>query len=90
VGLKGSHVSLVIPRLHINGADGLGNSLGLVCLPGLVLLDTLCLDPLGLLVILIIRAEKIDLLVILSSLGRGSATSPMKVDESTNNGVSIC
>jgi len=81
VSLKGSHVGLIIPRLDIKGAHGLGNGLGLGGLLGGVLGKTLLLDLLGLLIdLLIVRAEKVDILIIIggsgSSGGSSSGTGP--------------
>lgn len=73
MGLKGSHVGLIIPRLDVEGAHGLGSGLGLKSLLGGVLSDALLLDLLGLLInLIIIGTKEVDFLIILLDGGGGS------------------
>lgn len=75
VSLKSGHIGLIIPRLDVEGAHGLGDGLGLLGLLGGVLGKTLLLDLLGLLIdLFVVRAEKIDILIILLSGGSGGGS----------------
>lgn len=87
VSLKGDHIGLIIPRLDVEGAHGLGDGLGLVGLLGGVLGKTLLLDLLGLLIdLLVVRAEKIDILIILLSGGSGGSGGRGTPIKKKNNG----
>lgn len=72
--LKSLHVGLVIPWLDLKGDDGLGSGLGLASLLLLVLGNTLGLDPLSLGILLVIRAEEVNLVIVISGAsGSGSS-----------------
>jgi hypothetical protein len=68
VSLELVHVCLVIPGLNVKGDDGLGSRLYLAGLLLVVLGKTLSLDTLSLLIDLIVRAEQVDIIVVLLSL----------------------
>lgn len=59
----------------------LGDSLGLVRLLGLVSSDTLSLDPLSLSILLIVRAEEVDIVFIFSSSRGGSRSRATSTTE---------
>lgn len=83
--LKSLHVSLVIPRLDLESDNRLGDLEGLTSSKLLLLLGLLSLvvlsnsfglDPLSLLIgFLIIRAEKVNLIVLLGGSGRREGVS---------------
>jgi hypothetical protein len=69
-GLKSDHVGLIVPRLNVKGDDGLGGRLNLTLLLLSVLLQALLTDPDGLgILLLVVGAEKVDILIIILSGG---------------------
>lgn len=69
-------VGLIIPRLDVEGDDGLGGSLGLAS--GLLLLvlgESLGLDSLSLGILLLVRAKEVNIIVVLLLFGGGGSSS---------------
>ena len=71
--LELSHISGIIPRLDVKDDAGLGNDGGLLGLLSLVLGKTGSLGLLSLLIFLLVRSEKVDIIIVL--LGRSSRGS---------------
>ena len=66
--LKPTWLDKLTPGLNVKGDDGLGGGLYLASLLLVVLGETLSLDALSLLIDLVVRAEQVDIIVVLLSL----------------------
>ena len=77
--LEGLHVGLVIPRLDVKGNERLGSGAGaLGSLLLVVLGNTLSLDALSLLVDLVVRAEEVNVVVIVVTASSGTGEEGAK------------
>ena len=78
-GSQSVHIGLIIPGLDIERDGGLSDGLGLVGLLGSVLSKTLSLELLGGIIdLLVIRTEKIDIIIFLLGSSSRSSSRPVK------------
>jgi hypothetical protein len=63
----GFHISFIIPRLDFKSDGGLGNSLGLVGLFGIVFGNTFSLDSFRFSIFFFVGTEKVNVIFIFSS-----------------------